>query len=130
VGWGMEKVLRKFAVAAALAGCVASIAYFGAEKGVFELDYNPGAKSLASEVRSLARAGEKVYLYDVNDPGMRFYFWDLSEPLRREDLFKGEGVAREGIVVAGRELSGDLQARGLTVVSEGQAFVVMRAAQP
>ena len=95
-GWAISKVFKKYTVPVVAVLSIASIAYLGLDKDVFNLDYAPDKKIVAQEVKEVMKgtAGEnaKIYLYDISDPGMFFYLGDIGVDLKGADF---ERVAKQ-----------------------------------
>ncbi|MFQ5952411.1 MAG: ArnT family glycosyltransferase [Candidatus Omnitrophota bacterium] len=86
-GWGAEKVLRKHTVIAISMCAFVSLSYLSIDKNILDLDYSPGVKKIALDVKSTVPQGKEVYVYDVSDPGMQFYLGDVAENIReKKDL--------------------------------------------
>jgi hypothetical protein len=97
-GWAVAKVFRKYAVPAVTVLAAASLVYLAFDKGIFNLDYSPEIKKTAQAVHRAISAGEKVYLYDIGDPGMQFYMGDVGENVRGEEDLKSL-LNRKGVTL-------------------------------
>ncbi|MDP2924731.1 MAG: glycosyltransferase family 39 protein [Candidatus Omnitrophota bacterium] len=93
IGWAISKIFRKFTVIVTTMLVFSSLIYlsFG-KKSVFNLDHCPETKKVASAVKQMLPKGEKVFLYEVGDPGIRFYFAEIgksiSGTLKLQELLK------------------------------------------
>ncbi|MCK5451715.1 MAG: glycosyltransferase family 39 protein, partial [Candidatus Omnitrophica bacterium] len=85
--WGVGKVLKKYAIFVVAICSLASVVYFGISKDIFTLDFNPEVKGFSYEVEKGIFENDKVYLYEIGDPGIRFYCGGFSENIySKEEL--------------------------------------------
>ena len=97
-GWGMDGLLKKYSTAVVITVSVVSLVYFGAKKDIFTLDYNRAIKDFSLDVANRLDEGQELYLYDVGDPGMKFYFGGLGRNIyEREEFSRITG--RKGVVI-------------------------------
>ena len=123
--WGMEKVLRRYAVVVTAVVSLASVLYFGANKGLFTLDYNPEVKEFSRDVRRLSGDGE-VYVYGLGDPGARFYFGSFSRNAHGEKELRGL-LSRSGIMVVGQSADiKELDGEGELITSRDTNYAALK----
>ena len=70
--------------------------YFGLQKDIFILDYNPDIKKFAQEIEENYKS-RNIYIYDIGDPAGRFYFGGFAKNLNVNDFEKASHV--KGIVI-------------------------------
>jgi len=120
--WGADKLLRRFALPVVIVVSVASLFYFGAKKDIYDLDLNPEIKSFSVKVDDVSSSGNKpVYLYDLADPGMRFYFGDLGENIRA-GMYKDAPKFRGSIIVSQTRKLRGLNLQGEVISSSEGRF--------
>ena len=108
--WGVDKLLKRFALPVVIVVSVISLLYFGIKKDVYDLDLNPEIKSFSLKVDEIsASKNRKVYLYDLADPGMRFYFGGIGEHISA-GLSKAPSEFKGSIIVS---QTGKIKALGL-----------------
>jgi len=86
-GWVIDKVFKKYTTAMICTLAFCSLIYLSADKGIFDLDYSPKIKKISIEVKNLLPEDKNLYLYDISDPGMQFYFGDIGKNIHsKEDV--------------------------------------------
>ncbi|MFH1837582.1 MAG: glycosyltransferase family 39 protein [Candidatus Omnitrophota bacterium] len=95
--WGAEKVFKRSSTFIVIACSFAALVYFGMRKDIFILDFNPEIKKFAYNVEKNMSGKENVYLYNVGDPGMKFYFGGFGENIHSEERLKE--VCREEKII-------------------------------
>jgi len=123
--WGADRLLRKYSVAVVAAASLASVLYFGMEKDIFTLDYNPEVKDFAVTVSGLS-GGDEVYVYGLGDPGARFYFGGFARRVgTRPEL---EGISRQSgaVIVSEPATIEDLGAEGRVIRSERSSYAAVK----
>jgi hypothetical protein len=63
------------------------IAMLGFRYRLFDTDLNREVKSLAAIAKGHSSAEKGVYLYQISDPGVRFYFGDVFKRIENESEF-------------------------------------------
>lgn len=84
-GWAVEKLFKKYDLVIVSSLALCSLLYLAVDKGIYNLDYSPEIKKTSLDVKKALSPGEKVYLYDISDPGMQFYLGDVGENVRGEE---------------------------------------------
>jgi len=121
-GWGAEKFLKKYAFpAVVLVSCV-SVLYFGVKKDLWALDFNPSVKSFYSKVAGTLEEGKELYLCDISDPGMRFYFGGRARFVNDK---KGLSAAEKGNTVVVVPKDKVLEVAGKVIVDDGSGYVAV-----
>ncbi|MGB3112123.1 MAG: glycosyltransferase family 39 protein, partial [Candidatus Omnitrophota bacterium] len=87
-GWGASRLLKKRTIAIVSMLAFASLSYLSIDKNIMDLDYSPGIKQIAVKVKETVPKGEKLYLYDISDPGLQFYLGDVGENIVGEEAFE------------------------------------------
>ncbi|MBU1084402.1 MAG: glycosyltransferase family 39 protein [Candidatus Omnitrophota bacterium] len=100
-GWGVSRLLKKRALFTVAACAAAMILYFGSKKGLFALDFNPEIKAFSVATADNIADGEKMYLYGVGDPGVRFYLGGHGKNLNSEKELEQALSENSGIVIVG-----------------------------
>lgn len=77
IGWGMSKIFKKLTVFLVLIFTAASLMYLSVDKSIFNLDYSPEIKKIALTVKGIIPENQKIYLCNIGDPGIQFYFGDI-----------------------------------------------------
>ncbi len=121
-GWGARKVFRQYATVIVVALALMSVVYFGMNKDIFALDYNPQIKNFSERIEKESAAGKKVYLYDIGDPGMRFYFGGFGERVDSYNELSGLVKGKDAVVVAPRGHAEELMKKGEIINSESGHF--------
>ncbi|MEW5759048.1 MAG: glycosyltransferase family 39 protein [Candidatus Omnitrophota bacterium] len=88
VGWGMAKIFKKITVFIIVIFTLASILYLSADKKIFNLDYSPEIKKIAITVRNIIPENKRIYLYNIGDPGIQFYFGDIRENIAAPEILE------------------------------------------
>jgi 4-amino-4-deoxy-L-arabinose transferase-like glycosyltransferase len=83
-GWGISKITGRFTIAVVSVLTCIGLLYLIYDKKIFNLDYCPQTKALSLEVKKILPGDERVYLYGIGDPGVRFYLGDRGENIPEE----------------------------------------------
>jgi len=125
-GWGMTRLFKRRALVITVVISLLSIIYFGAKKDVFALDYNPAIKNFASAVRDVSSEDKGVYLYNISDPAMLFYFGGFSKNIRSEAELSEAADRKGAVIVASPEELEGLEGRGRIVPAVRADFAAIK----
>jgi 4-amino-4-deoxy-L-arabinose transferase-like glycosyltransferase len=125
-GWAVEKLFKKydFIIICSLALC--SLLYLSVDKGIYNLDYSPEIKKTAIDVKKTLSSDEKVYLYDISDPGMQFYLGDVGENVRGEDNLNILLASKGRSLLTVRGKLNTVSGPGRRIIFENGDFVLLR----
>lgn len=96
--WWADKFFKKRAGEIVVLITLLCVIYFGVKKDIFTLDYNKDIKRFSECVRDNISPGTRVYLYDIGDPGMRFYLWNTGARIKNEKTLR-RALAKKGVVI-------------------------------
>jgi 4-amino-4-deoxy-L-arabinose transferase-like glycosyltransferase len=125
-GWALSSILKKYTVpvVSLLAAC--SMIYLAADKHVFNLDYSPQVKATAEAARAAARPDEKIYIYDIIDPGIQFYLADVCQNVRGEEPLKAALSGKDHTILTVRGKIPAISGPGREIVYENGDFVMFK----
>ena len=123
--WGVNAVLRRYALAVTVIVSLTGVLYFGTTKEIFTLDYNPEIKYLSVIVYSPSFGAGSVYLYEVGDPAVRFYFGKNGKYLSTNADLK-EAIKETGAVIITERYDPSLfDAKRTVITKEGTGVTVV-----
>ncbi|MBD3295990.1 MAG: phospholipid carrier-dependent glycosyltransferase [Candidatus Omnitrophica bacterium] len=127
-GWGLSLLARRYTASVALVLCLGSVVYLGSDKAVFDLDYSPDTKKMASEAIALSGKEKELYLYGISDPGMQFYMGGSAENIRSGDrlsrILSGE---QEALILTDRDSLADLPLSGKRTILRNGPFILIES---
>ncbi len=124
-GWSMDKILKRSAMPIVLLASVISLVYFGAKKELCTQDYNHDIKELYVKVSEDAPES-RVYLLNIHDPGMKFYFGEIGKHVTAKGKL-AEILANKGSVVVAPP--GDIKKIGVEkvkVIASGPGYSAVK----
>ncbi len=122
IGWGMEKVFKKYTISAAIVLFAVFITYLSIDRKIFKLDYSPQGKELANLVNN-AIGPKEIILYGVGDPGVQFYLGQNSRNINQPE----ELLAKRGeFAVLTQEHLVELPQEKIQPISRTKDFVLIR----
>ncbi len=101
------------------------IVYFGVKKDIFSLDFNPEVKGFSEKVTARLAEGQDVYLYNVADPGMMYYFGGVARNVHNERLEPELAVRKGVVIVTTKEEFDSSGVRGKLLASSGSGYVAV-----
>lgn len=125
-GWGAEKFLKKYAFPVVIFVSCVSVFYFGAKKDLWTLDFNPSVKSFYSKVARSLGKGQELYLYDVQDPGMRFYFGERAKFVNGPEEFRKIEGLKNVVIVTNKVEKDRVGANVIAADDRNEYFAVMK----
>ena len=124
-GWGLDRILKKFAMPVLLTVSIISLIYSGTSKGLFTQDYNHDIKQFYIDTASKIST-EKVYLYNIHDPGMKFYFGGIGRHVVSEEDLANILSTAGAVIVAP---PGDIKKMGvqrLKILTDGSGYFAVK----
>ena len=125
-GWAVEKLFKKYALIIVSSLALCSLLYLSVDKGIYNLDYSPAIKKMAIDVKKTLSPGEKVYLYDIGDPGMQFYLGDVGENLRGEDNLNALLSSKGKTLLTTRGKRSTVSGPNRRIILENNDFILLR----
>jgi 4-amino-4-deoxy-L-arabinose transferase-like glycosyltransferase len=126
LAWGINKIFKKFTVV--MVGVLASISllYLSLAKGIFNLDYSPETKRIALAVKKVLPVGESIFIYEVGDPGIRFYLGDVGKHISGLTGLQETLKEKNRYILLENERFADLSKSNLLIIIQNSDFVVVR----
>lgn len=87
--WGVDKLLRRYSLLLTVLLSAGALFYFGMGKDIFGLDNNPKTKQFSLELLGKLGDNQELYLYNIQDPGARFYLGRKARYLKDINDLKG-----------------------------------------
>ncbi len=125
-GWGIEKIAGKYTIPVVLALSTLSLIYLTVEKNIFDLDYSPSIKETYLEVLSDTSGKEKLFLYDISDPGMQFYLGWEGNNIRNEKALRTAMRSGDVYILLNKNNAGRLGSEKYRVISEYPDHMLIR----
>lgn len=80
--WGVERVFRKYAVIFVVTLSVITLTYSSRETNLFAMDFNNNVKSFSGDVINFVGDRDRLFLFRIEDPGLRFYLGERAKHIR------------------------------------------------
>ncbi|MEA3489172.1 MAG: glycosyltransferase family 39 protein [Candidatus Omnitrophota bacterium] len=107
-GWAVERLLKRRALVFIAAVFLLTVSIYFPRKGIYTLDFNHDVKDFSGRVMAGVEPGQQVYLYNIQDPGMMFYFGEKGRYIQKREELETVQKSRNGAIVITRADESDL----------------------
>jgi len=125
-GWGLESIAKKHTIPLTALLAIFSIVYLTLDKGIFNLDYSPNIKATYIGVSSDVPEKEKLFLYDISDPGLQFYLGWRGFNVRNEQTLDSAFKARDSFILLNKRNAPRLPSEGYIIISEYPDHILIK----
>jgi len=126
LGWGLCALFKQRVIPVALTLFVSGLFYLSSSKGVFNLDYTPETKKMASFIQKNLSSGGKVFFYNISDPAAWFYFASIGKNISTKEELERILAQKDAYIVFEKSTFSSFPKTNFALVTEDASFTVIR----